>query len=429
MAYGRICQPNVRRKARTLLLRFYADARGTVLVVFGLLLIVFFAFIGAAVDYVRIAAINSQIQRAADAASLAVVGSSSPVVERALALSRDGPVPDGDTLAKRWFETALGKSAKTFDAKVTADVRRQETSLNVKLTYSAMVSSGFLGVLGFRSFKVGGSSSATTELSRYMDFYLLLDNSPSMGVGATLNDINTMVSNTPDACAFACHDLSDPNNYYKLAKQLGVMTRIDVLRRATQDLMTTAEATETRPDQYRMAIYTFSRNFSRVSNLTSDLGRARVEAAAIDLETVPHQNANNDQYTDYDAALKHMKHVIPDSGTGTHNDPIQVLFFVTDGVGDSNANGVRKIAPVDPALCEAIKDKGIKIAVLYTTYLPLPTNGFYMANVDPWINAVSPTMQSCASSDLFFEVSPSEGIAEAMNALFLKIAKLPRLTQ
>jgi hypothetical protein len=47
----------------------------------------------------------------------------------------------------------------------------------------------------------------------YIDFYLLLDNSPSMGVGATPADVAKMVNNTPDACAFACHDTSpDPGH-------------------------------------------------------------------------------------------------------------------------------------------------------------------------------------------------------------------------
>ena len=37
-------------------------------------------------------------------------------------------------------------------------------------------------------------------------------------------------------------------------------------------------------------------------------------------------------------------------------------------------------------------------------------------------------MKECASDGLFFEVSPSQGIDEAMNALFMKIINMPRLT-
>lgn len=78
-----------------------------------------------------------------------------------------------------------------------------------------------------------------------------------MGVGATPTDVKTMVNNTPDQCAFACHDVSNSNNYYNLAKKLGVTTRIDVLRTATQQLMQTAAATETYSNQFRLAIYDF----------------------------------------------------------------------------------------------------------------------------------------------------------------------------
>jgi len=77
-------------------------------------------------------------------------------------------------------------------------------------------------------------SKASNRHAAYVYFYLLLDNSPSMGVGATTTDITKMVNNTPDQCAFACHDLSTiTNDYYSKAKTLGVQMRIDVVRSAT----------------------------------------------------------------------------------------------------------------------------------------------------------------------------------------------------
>ena len=63
-------------------------------------------------------------------------------------------------------------------------------------------------------------------MPQYIDFYLLLDNSPSMGVAATPQDVTTMVNSTPDKCAFACHDVSNANNYYNLARSLGVTERL-----------------------------------------------------------------------------------------------------------------------------------------------------------------------------------------------------------
>jgi hypothetical protein len=70
----------------------------------------------------------------------------------------------------------------------------------------------------------------------------------------------------------------------------------------------------------------------------------------------------------------------------------------------------------------AVKSRGIQIAVLYTMYLPLPTNASYNSYVAPFDSNIGPTMQSCASPGLYFEVSPSQGISQAMQALFLQVA-------
>ncbi len=225
----------------------------------------------------------------------------------------------------------------------------------------------------------------------YIDFYLLLDATPSMGVGATTADINKMVTNTSDQCAFACHDLNNPNNYYNMAKRLGVTMRIDVLKSATQSLMNNATAIETLPNQYRMAVYTFGTSatnaaLTNVVALTSNLAGAQSSINNIDLMTVNGQNQNNDQDTNYNSILPAINNVIPASGPGTQASPQKVLFFVSDGVADEyNPHGCsqqtvsngRCQEPLNDALCTAIKNRGIQIAVLYTTYLPLPTNNWY----------------------------------------------------
>ncbi|WP_213030081.1 hypothetical protein, partial [Acinetobacter baumannii] len=75
-------------------------------------------------------------------------------------------------------------------------------------------------------------------------------------------------------------------------------------------------------------------------------------------------------------------------------------------------------SPINPALCTTIKNRGIKIAVLYTTYLQLPTNWWYMQWIDPFNTGpygpspnseIAKNMASCASTGLYFEVSPTQG--------------------
>jgi hypothetical protein len=77
--------------------------------------------------------------------------------------------------------------------------------------------------------------------------------------------------------------------------------------------------------------------------------------------------------------------------------------------------------------CTALKNRGIKIAMLYATYLALPTNALYMTWINPFnpgpygpsINSkIAKNMEACASPGFYFEVSPTDGIAQAMTALF-----------
>jgi hypothetical protein len=284
----------------------------------------------------------------------------------------------------------------------------------------------------------------------FIDFYLLLDNSPSMGVGATPADVATMVNNTPDSCAFACHDLNNANNYYQLAKTLGVTTRIDVLRSATQQLMDTAAATETYSNQFRMAIYDFggssdTQGLRALFSLSSSLTSAKTAAGNIDLMTVNGQNDNNDQDTGFTAILPAVNNVISAPGTGVSGSPQKYLFFVSDGVADESNTSCLKPksgtyrcqSPIDPSLCTTIKNRGVKIAVLYTTYLALPTNAWYNSWISPF-NAgpygpspnseIALNMASCASPGLYFEVSPTQGISQAMTTLFQKAVADARIS-
>jgi hypothetical protein len=194
--------------------------------------------------------------------------------------------------------------------------------------------------------------------------------------------------------------------------------------------MDTAADTETVNDQYRVAIYMFNRELETISALSNNLSSVKGKAQDIDLVELPYASWNDYQLTDYDKTLPEIDKLISKPGSGsTASAPQKVLFFVSDGVADFSKAGKRTIAPIDVASCTAIKKRGIKIAMLYTTYLPLPTNDFYNKNVAPFAPNIAPSMQSCASPDLYFEVSPTEGISAAMTALFHKLVAQAHLTR
>jgi Flp pilus assembly protein TadG len=421
--------------------QFRRDRSGNIAVIFTLALLPILSAIGCSIDYSIAVQIRSKLQAAADAASVGSVTKTSPAFIAAGSMTSDGPIPVGVTDATNLFNGNMPAAGGYTLNSVTAAVTKTGATVRSTVQFSANVPTTFLGVMGKSAITVTGTSTSTASMPLYIDFYLLLDNSPSMGVGATPADVTTMVNNTPDKCAFACHDLNNSNNYYKLAKTLGVTTRIDVLRSATQSLMDTAAATQTYTNQFRMAIYDFggsagTAGLRALFLLSSSLTSAKTAAGNIDLMTVSGQGQNNDQDTGFTNILPAINGAISAPGSGLSSAPQKYLFFVSDGVADEYNTGCLKPttagrcqSPINPTLCASLKSRGVKIAVLYTTYLALPTNSWYNSwiapfNPGPWgpspNSEIATNMASCASPGLFFEVSPTQGISQAMNALFQK---------
>jgi Flp pilus assembly protein TadG len=435
---------SARQKTRDFVAAFCADRRANVAITFCIASIPVLSGVGAAVDYSLANREYVTLNGYADMAALSAVNHA--------AMSLDA-------------KTARKNAANYFKAQAKTLKHGKYKSVKVKVTdkpsgrtavvdYTGESPTTIMGLFGIDTIKLKNSSTASSGLPTYIDFYLLLDNTPSMGVGATPNDVATMVANTPDKCAFACHDLSAKgNDYYALAKKLGVTTRIDVVRSATQQLMDTAAQTASVGGQFRMAIYTFGAaatnlGLTKIQSLTSDLSGAKSSASSIDLMTIPYQNYDNDQQTDFDGTFTIVNKEIPNPGDGTTaNKPQKILFLVSDGVADAyypstcsqpTTGGGRCQEPIKASNCKILKDRGVKIAVLYTTYLALPTNAWYMSWIDPFnpgpfgpsVNSkIAKNMEACASPGFYFEVSPTDGISQAMTALFKKVVQTARLTK
>jgi Flp pilus assembly protein TadG len=441
-----------------LLARFRRDRAANVAVTFAIVCVPLISAVGCGVDYSRANQIRSKLQGAVDAASVGSVARTSPAFLAAGSMTADGTIDVGKTDAQNIFNGNVNGTSGYTLTNLTALVEKKNGIVTSTVSYTATVPTMFMNVVGIKSVTMSGSSTATATMPKYIDFYLMLDNSPSMGVAATPTDVSKMVSNTSDKCAFACHDYNNSNNYYNLAKTLGVTTRIDVLRSATQQLMDTASQTEVYPDQFRMAIYDFGASSKTIGlralfSLSSSLSSAKTAAGNIDLMGV---YGNNDAYTadkdtQFSSVFPAINDQIPKPGDGTTGSPLKYLFFVSDGVADESNTGCLKTmknatfgnisprcqSPINPTLCQSLKDKGIKIAVLYTTYLQLPTNSWYMGWIDPFNKGpfgpspnseIAQNMKACASDGFYFEVSPTQGIADAMNALFRKAVADARIS-
>ncbi len=442
-------------------LRLYGrDRKGNVAIIFALSLIPAVFLIGMALDFSSAMQKRSQLNAAADAAALAAVTPSMMTQSDAAA----------QTAATNIFNAEASVMSGVSNTSPTVTIMSGNGGLTrtALVSYNAWSVNNFPSVLGQSNWTISGSSTATATAAPNINFYLLLDNSPSMDLPATSAGITAMINATKNApanganaggCAFACHEsnpagdnLGNPNgeDNYTLAQNLGVVTRIQNMNTATQSLMTTASAMEVANNvTYQMAIYTFNNSGTNtIQALTSNLTAAQNAAQGINVLEVydnnylTRSNNNDDADTDFDTAMQQMSTIMPNPGTGASNStPQEVLFLVADGVEDKidtncsePLSGNRCQQPFDTIWCTTMKNRGILIAVLYTEYLPLPASGvgsnsWYNTWIAPFQSQIGPNMQSCASPGLFFQVTTDGDITAAMNALFLRAVATARLSQ
>jgi Flp pilus assembly protein TadG len=483
------------------------DTRASAFVMMAIGLLALATATGVGVDFARGLNFKSALQGAVDSASIA--GASVYI--------NNGYAAQATTAATNYLNNAL--PALPTNNGVTSSISVSSSSpWTVTVNATASINSTFNGLFE-NTIPVQVSATAHGPSNPNINFYMLLDSSPSMAIAATPTGIQTMINNTQQecdsppnggatcGCGFACHESnpsgegyyvptgttntitvtsSNGTNYqdtgvcsatpvvpphspqgtqatayvycpasgtgnpggednYALAQSLGVTLRIDNLRLATESLMTTARTTETTTSAtYGMAIYTFDANFNTIQTLTTNLTTAQASAANIQMLEVYQNNMltssnnNADEDTNYDTAMSNINTIMPNPGYGTTaqgDTPQEVLFFVTDGVEDQYDSPALNPTTDDPGRqqymmnsnydwCSAVKNRGIRIAVLYTTYDPIPNNGWY-ENFDGSGNGVSSfqsqiagQLQTCASPGLFFQVDTGGDITAAMAALF-----------
>ena len=471
-AFLRVLQPRRISAVVEAVARFRDERKGNVAIIFGLSLVPMVFLGGMALDFSSAIQKRTRLNAAADAAALAAV-------TPAMMTQSDQVVM---TAAQNMFAAQASNIPALNYNPPTVTVTDNLLTRTVTVSYAASSINTFAGILGEANWALSGSSQASSSAAPNINFYLLLDNSPSMELPATSAGITAMINATKNApssggnaggCAFACHEsnpaadnLGNPGGVdnYQLARNLGVVTRIQNMASATQSLMTTATSTEAANNAtYQVAIYTLDpsgaptgnnglKGLYTVQQLTSSLSIAQAAAGNINVLEVYSNNLltsstnNSDTDTNFDSAMSQINSIMPNPGTGSATStPQEVLFIVTDGVEDKidstctqktvgASGGTRCQQPFDTTWCTTVKNRGILIAVLYTEYLPLPASGtgsnsWYNSYVAPYQSQIGPNLQNCASSNLFFSVTTDGDITAAMQALFQQAVTTARLTQ
>ncbi|RIA36684.1 putative Flp pilus-assembly TadE/G-like protein [Hephaestia caeni] len=249
-------------------------------------------------------------------------------------------------------------------------------------------------------------------------------------------------SSNKDICVYNADGTYADSYWY--ARNQNINLRVTDERTAVQDLMTLAQSyAESNHRDYRAALYTFdhSTNLKTIASLTSNLANVSTLANNVDLVTVNDQMGNGRPpdgssgqeylFTSFKSILKKMENdVLPaTSGKGTDepgDTPQAFLFMVTDGMSDENiGSGRTRDAMQQQQIdqCNAIKNRGIKIAILYTEYTVESIKDDepgQRAIAEKAIPKIAPALNKCASPNLMMTVKTDESISDALRTLFTK---------
>ena len=414
---------------------------------------------GAAIDYGRAAQIHTKLNAAADAAALSAL--TPTMLQQSTTVAHDAAVNMFNGLTNN----LPGLTADATHVTVNVTVGATPLTRNVEVSYSTSVNTIFAQVLHVNTLAVSGVSEASAQAPPNIDFYVLLDNSPSMALPSTQAGITQMQNLTTNetkaqgagngGCAFACHQASTNNSdsagnpcadgtaptlnaappstttgtyycatkhgaqidNYALARKNNITLRLDELNNGVSTLLQTASTTAqstvfATPPKYRFSIYSMdslwqislTQLMALTSNFTSGWTSASANFGVMEMYSNNNNCANSacssstttpggDVATNYDNSLGKLSQAsyIPNPGNGTNqagDTPQEVLFIVTDGAEDEHSGSLRleqtmndlagdpNGSPYGNATgtnwCTAIKNRGIKIAILYTDYLAVP---------------------------------------------------------
>ncbi|NHO34455.1 pilus assembly protein TadG-related protein [Acetobacter fallax] len=306
------------------------------------------------------------------------------------------------------------------------------------------------------------STASMTASNSYLQIIFLVDISNSMTVGGNADAIQTL-ENTPNQCAFACHD---PNAYYYTANNVscttslnpqtssrkaspvcdlrayaqanGISLKIDYVKEAMQTFTTQLSAyTTSNANRITVGINTFGTNFIQTVAPTADIAAATTAASSLDVENAtqyynsrnsysyrPLDFANyNGGYTKITSALNSVAGQLTNIGDGTSPSKMKTyVIFLSDGAEDIyDATYPPYYHTVDVSYtnaCTTLKNMGVQLFSIWVPYYSVPGNPLFDTYVEPVTGTGSGTMQgsmqTCASkTDDYFQADDGAAIQQA----------------
>ena len=456
--------------------RFCRNKRGNFAVIFALSAPVLILFAGMGADYLEGLSFKSRWDAAADAAALAAVQGAEDyakanATQSASTLSA-AAISAGQAQGYKAFKANAGVSESTGSVTPTMSVTQAGMTFTATANYSGSVATHFGGLVGVTTIGAAGSSTASGTMTTYINYYIILDTSESMGVGATTTDMTNLFNRTQaygnatdgeTGCVLACHVTTGNNNgthqtysneYLAHDVSPNITLRIDAAKTAIQSVITQALPTAN-TGNIKIGLYTLQSYSSggtanpeigpfinTISTPTTDFATLGTLLGNIDLASPdPSYGWGNSDFSNSLNYFNSQDFASVSTGNGYSSaTPLNYVLIITDGVQDvygPTCYWDHCTQHLDPSLCTQFKSKAT-VGVVYTTYLPFyknnnPGDGYdtlYSNIIAPIASQIAPNLQSCAtSSQYYYEATDGAALSAAMAALFTTTSQPLRLTQ
>jgi len=198
--------PNILLRLR----QFKSSIAGNIAIVFALSLFPIIMSIGLSIDYSKTLDSKTRLDSYADTAALAGVNAAINIVKNAPEGSvtssiNSAAIAAGTLAAQNAFNSSALTVANTQNVVATVNLVRDGLKFNASVSYNAIALTSFGSLAGVNSFPLSNTVGAQSQLDPYLDIYIVIDNSGSMGVGATDADVALMNATNGLNCAFGCH--------------------------------------------------------------------------------------------------------------------------------------------------------------------------------------------------------------------------------
>ena len=447
------------------------DRRGNVAMMFALTAVPLIALMGLGIDYYRDLSNKARLDAAADAAALSAISTAQAYIN-ANSASQVDPTLTANAIAAGKAQAVKAFAANAGTVELAAPTTPQvgltrplnTQTFNATVSYSAQISTAFGGLVGVNTLNITGSSGSSLTMGKYLDFYLVLDVSGSMGIPTATNGqadlaaLNTDDrSSYPTGCNFACHFAGYSGFTLTRSHLPDMALRVDSVGTAVQTLLQTATQTETLTNQYRIGIYPFIVHAIQAAPLSANFTTANTVAGnfANYLDQGTTNGGMGSGGTHFENLWGDMQPYLQTVGTGASaSSPQPFIFLVTDGADNNQVytpssgswTGSQPQLP-SQTFCTNAKNAGYTVAVLYIPYVAIANPNKNFANdEDDKVNAIvtsipavlgnsEPSIQGCASPGFFFTANPAAdsataaaAINDAVQAMFVMALQQARLT-